>query len=281
MRGRPNTADEGEELSRSFLIERHIATAMGAAHWHDHIEINVLLNGNMTYLFNGRQEKVEVGHPALFWAAIPHQTIAVTPQAHLVCIYLPLVDFLAMPVDKASRQAIMQGAFMTQRSLEKIMPVLAAQWNEEWLSGNASRRQLVVEEVKLAVRRLVLDEVDARRPSTQAAPGKNPSMRHAQTLTDLINIRFAEPLTLTSLSTLANVHPTTANRAFRAVLGISAMEYLTRYRLARAMQRLAETDDPIVEVALESGFGSNTRFYDVFKQRTGTTPRQFRLAVRF
>ncbi|WP_104668236.1 helix-turn-helix domain-containing protein [Ensifer adhaerens] len=280
MREASPKAGEWGESPRSFLIERHVADAMRATHWHDHIEINLLLNGSMTYLFNGRHAHVEAGRTALFWAAIPHQSIFVTPEAHLICIYLPLADFLALPIDKTSRQAIMQGAFVVQQTRKDMMSLLAAQWSEEWVSGSNLRRQLVFDEVKLAVRRLILDQSDNQGSAKQSGPPANPAIRHAQVLTELINAHFAEVLTLTSLSKLANVHPTTANRAFRDVLGITAMEYLTRYRLARAMQRLAETDDPIVEIAHESGFGSNTRFYDVFKQRTGTTPRQFRLGTR-
>lgn len=268
------------ESPRAFLIERHLADTMGTAHWHDHIEINLLLDGSMTYLFNGRQEHVEAGRLVLFWAAIPHQTISVTPDAPLICIYLPLVDFLALPIDKASRQAIMQGAFMTQRAGDRATAFAASQWSDEWGRGGEVRRRLVFDEVKLTVRRIILDQADESDPARKPGILTHPAVRHAQLLMDVISARFAEGLTLASLAKLAHIHPTTVNRAFREVLGISVMEYLTRYRLARAMQRLAETDDSIVEIAHDCGFGSTTRFYDIFKQRADTTPRQFRLAAR-
>lgn len=273
-------AGEWTESPRAFLIERHVADTMHTAHWHDHIEINLLLDGSMTYLFNGRQEQVETGRLVLFWAAIPHRTIFVTPEAPLICIYLPLVDFLALPVDKASRQAIMQGAFMTQPARDKASAFVASQWHDEWQSGGEVRRRLVFDEVNLTVRRIILDQAGGKGSTQKTGIPISPAVRHAQLLMDVITARFAEGLTLASLAKLAHLHPTTVNRAFREVLGISVMEYLTRYRLARAMQRLAETDDSIVEIAHDCGFGSNTRFYDIFKQRAGTTPRQFRLGAR-
>ena len=265
---------------RSFLIERHTADAMSAAHWHDHVEINLLLDGAMTYLFNGRQERVEAGRLVLFWAAIPHQTILVTPEAPLICVYLPLVDFLALSIDKKARQAIMQGAFVVEPCRRETTPATVSAWVEEWGRGDPVRRQLIADEAKLRVRRLILDHADNRGLSVVAAATPvSPAIRHSEVLTDLINRHFSEPLNLADLGRRANVHPTTANRAFRDVLGISVMEYLTRYRLARAMQRLAETEDSILEIALDCGFGSSSRFYDIFKQRTGTTPRQFRLSL--
>ncbi len=263
-----------------FFIEQHLADTMTSAHWHDHIEINLLLEGSMTYLFNGRQEHVEAGRLILFWAAIPHQTIFVTAEAPLVCIYLPLVDFLALPIEPSARQAILQGAFIRELNPEPSAHTLGSRWINDWKSGNSARRQLAADEISLKVRRLILEQAEHDRRRLEIPPLKSPAIRYAQILTELISIRYAEPLTLTSMAELADVHPTTANRAFREVLGISVMEYLTRYRLARAMQKLAETEDPILDIVNACGFGSAARFYDLFKKRTNTTPRQFRMATR-
>ncbi len=263
---------------RDFLIEQHTADTMTSAHWHDHIELNLLLEGSMTYLFNGKQEHVEAGRLVLFWAAIPHQTIFVTDESPLVCAYLPLADFLAMPIEAGARQAILQGAFIHEPN--PLGDASGTRWVDEWNHGDQARRQLVTDEVALRVRRLILDHADVGFDRREAAALSGTGIRYTQVLTELISRRYPEPLTLTSIAKLARVHPTTANRAFRHVLGISVMEYLTRFRLARAMQRLAETDDAILEIAHDCGFGSAARFYDIFKKRTETTPRQFRLMTR-
>lgn len=265
---------------RGFFVEEHLADTMTSAHWHDHIEINMLLEGKMTYLFNGMQEHVEAGRLVLFWAAIPHQTIHVTPDSPLVCIYLPLIDFLALPIEAVVRQAVLQGAFVRERSASAHACVAAVRWVDEWRNGPPARRLLVRDEIALSVRRLVLDHAVSAPNRSVAGGVTSPSIRYAQTLTELISARYSEALTLGSLAHLARVHPTTANRAFRSVLGISVMEYLTRFRLSRAMQRLAETNDPIVDVANDCGFGSTARFYDIFKRRTDQTPRQFRMSAR-
>ncbi|KRB55027.1 AraC family transcriptional regulator [Rhizobium sp. Root708] len=265
----------------AFLIERHIADAMPAAHWHDHVEINLLLEGSMTYLFNGRQQQVEAGRLVLFWAAIPHQTIAVTADAPLVCIYLPLGEFLALPIDGGARQAIMQGAFIVDPQPSASTRSHGADWASEWETATNIRRDLIIDEVKVRVRRLILDYGEHRGASaSNVATPVTPAIRYAQQLTDLINVRYSRTLTLPMLAGFAGVHATTANRAFRDVLGISVMEYLARYRLARAMQRLAETNETPLQIAHDCGFGSVSRFYDTFKGRTGMSPQQYRRSLR-
>ena len=278
------TDDERNEwigAKGEFLIERHTADTMTSAHWHDHIEINLLLEGTMTYLFNGRQEQVDAGRLIVFWAAIPHQTIAVSDNAPLVCIYLPLTDFLSLPIDRDARQSIMQGRFLVERNLETTDFMSLPRWETEWRSGSDTRRRLVAEEVRLRMRRLILDQVEIESVEPTASPASLAShaVRHVEQLIDLINARYADPISVPDLADLANMHPTTANKAFRTLLGMSVNEYLTRYRITRAMQRLTDTDDPILQIGFDCGFGSSSRFYEIFKERTGTTPRRFRESV--
>lgn len=277
----PQQRDEWAFSRGKFLIESHTADTMAAAHWHDHIELNLLLEGQMTYLFNGRQEQVQAGRLVLFWAAIPHQTIAVSANAPLICIYIPLVDFLALSVDKDARQAIMQGRFLAEAIHERNDGIAVPQWEEEWRQGSAARQRLVSDEVTVRVRRLILDyfEVEQSPAYTPAAPLTGHAVRHVELLTDLINSRYSDPVSVPDLAKIAGIHASTANKAFGDVLGISVNEYLTRYRLARAMQRLSDTEDPVLQIAFDCGFGSSSRFYDLFKERTGTTPRHFRESV--
>ena len=280
------TADNNEvddlTLARGdFMIERHIATAMPAAHWHDHVELNLLLEGEMTYLFNGRREEVEAGRLVLFWAAIPHQTIAVTDNAALIVIYLPLADFLSLPIDREARRFTMQGGFLTDPAATGHDGFVAARWVEEWSRGGPQRRSLLQEEIALRVRRFILDCVETGRLSGGEA-GKAAvaaAVRHVEALTDLVNSHYGEPVSMPDLAARAGIHPSTANKAFRDVLGLSVNEYLTRYRVARAMQKLVDTEDPILTIAYDCGFGSSSRFYELFKARTGQTPLAFRRAL--
>lgn len=264
-----------------FMIERHTADTMTVAHWHDHVEINLLLEGTMTYLFNGRQEQVDAGRLITFWAAIPHQTIAVSDSAPIVCIYIPLADFLSLPIGRDARQSIMQGRFLVERDLETVDFKVIPRWEAEWQSGSAARRRLIADEVRLRMRRLILDNVEMKSAEKIASPASlaGHAVRHVEQLIDLINSRYADDVSVPKLAEHAGMHASTANKAFRTVLGMSVNEYLMRYRITRAMQRLTDTDDPILQIGFECGFGSSSRFYEIFKQRTGTTPRQFREAV--
>jgi LacI family transcriptional regulator len=69
-------------------------------------------------------------------------------------------------------------------------------------------------------------------------------------------------------------------RRFRARLGRSILDEITRCRIDRAKQLLVETELTLPQVALASGFGSASYFSVVFAETEGTTPGAYRDRVK-
>lgn len=65
-------------------------------------------------------------------------------------------------------------------------------------------------------------------------------------------------------------------RIFEAQLGVSPLQYLQTRRLLNAKQLLADTQLPVTQVALASGFASVRRFNDAFQAHYGLSPRALR-----
>ncbi len=68
----------------------------------------------------------------------------------------------------------------------------------------------------------------------------------------------------------------TLERKFRASLGRTIAEEITRLRLERAKRRLVETEAPMKEVALDAGFPTANHFTKVFSRVEGISPTQYR-----
>ena len=54
------------------------------------------------------------------------------------------------------------------------------------------------------------------------------------------------------------------------------IEYLNRLRVEQSKRLLMFTDDPVMDVAIASGFNSRQHFFRVFQTETGMSPRDFR-----
>jgi len=62
---------------------------------------------------------------------------------------------------------------------------------------------------------------------------------------------------------------------FKETVGKSPMEYLTRWRMLLAGDRLTSSDDPISAIALSLGYESESAFSTAFKRIMGCSPRQY------
>ena len=59
-------------------------------------------------------------------------------------------------------------------------------------------------------------------------------------------------------------------------MGISFVQYLNDYRLARAWAQLARTGETVTNIAQGCGFENLSYFNRLFKRRYGMTPGQMR-----
>lgn len=62
---------------------------------------------------------------------------------------------------------------------------------------------------------------------------------------------------------------------FKATVGETPMDYLTRWRMLLAADRLANSNDPISTIALSLGYESDAAFSTAFKREMGCAPRQY------
>ena len=86
--------------------------------------------------------------------------------------------------------------------------------------------------------------------------------------------------TLDHLAQVAGMSRTVFSCRFAVCMSITPLEYITRWRMQIARQKLAETNEPITEVAEEVGYRSEASFSRVFKKHYQKAPATFRRSVQ-
>jgi AraC family transcriptional regulator of adaptative response / DNA-3-methyladenine glycosylase II len=84
------------------------------------------------------------------------------------------------------------------------------------------------------------------------------------------------PASVEQLAARLGITDRHVRRIFEAQFGVSPVQYLQTRRLLTAKQLLADTDLPITQVALISGYSSVRRFNAAFAQHYGLSPTQLR-----
>ena len=93
-----------------------------------------------------------------------------------------------------------------------------------------------------------------------------------------INAMHEEPArrwTLQELAGRVGMSRSTFAQRFKETVGDSPMEYLTRWRMLLAGDRLENSKDPVSAIALSLGYESESAFSTAFKRVMGCSPRQY------
>ncbi|MEJ3653148.1 AraC family transcriptional regulator [Actinomycetes bacterium KLBMP 9759] len=96
---------------------------------------------------------------------------------------------------------------------------------------------------------------------------------------EFCEVNASEPITVTDIAAAANTAVRTVQRAFRAELGMSPMDYLKQVRLERVRRELVlirrgHLDRTITEVAMKWGFVHLGRFSTTYRNRFGERPSE-------
>ena len=116
---------------------------------------------------------------------------------------------------------------------------------------------------------------DVEQPMAQLAAVRSSKVRAALRF---MEARIDEPLRMPEVAEVAGVSVRQLERLFRTYLGRSPRNAMTLLRMNKASVYLAESDMPIIEVALACGFSSPSHFAVTFKDAFGLPPTAYRRA---
>jgi AraC family transcriptional regulator len=104
--------------------------------------------------------------------------------------------------------------------------------------------------------------------------------RRLRRVFDFIEARIDAEISLDDLAAEACLSPFHFSRMFREATGLSPHRYVTQRRVEAAREKLVLNHSSLVEIALDTGFGSQANFIRVFRKATGMTPGQYRALHR-
>ncbi|MER3443431.1 MAG: hypothetical protein C4333_04640 [Meiothermus sp.] len=102
-----------------------------------------------------------------------------------------------------------------------------------------------------------------------------PSSRAARMAAFLAE-HHTRPVRPAEAARMVGLNPNYAAGLFLRHFGMTPTDYLTALRVAHAQRLLLSSELGVLEVALESGFGSPSRFYAAFTRLVGESPGAFR-----
>lgn len=91
-----------------------------------------------------------------------------------------------------------------------------------------------------------------------------------------VEANIGRTIHLHDLAARAALSPYHFARAFKTSAGMTPRAYVEHRRIEQAKQLLTASSQSLAQVAMDTGFGTQSRLTSTFKRRTGFTPGEFR-----
>ncbi len=186
-------------------------------------------------------------------------------STHDLFLLKPFIDkAYVVPIAEAQLEKIMQSAGYMQEELKN---------QRDWYWSCRGRSYFM--EIIIALERMygLIGYGVTHQKSDNTPIIKNAKLRDAVLY---IESRFDESVTLPDIAKAAGMNHTTLTALMKEELGLTAIEYLMKYRITVAEKQLEFTSVPIKDIANMTGFKTVQHFSRVFKSQTGATPAEFR-----
>lgn len=292
-----------------FAVWRGPPHAGHRVHTHHDVEVNYLLRGWVEYVMGGQRVRLEAGRGCLFWATVPHQIVACDDQADMGWIVLPVTWLWRWGLSGTVSAAMLEGRVLGDAAPETGDGEAIVRWAGMLQQSDERWRRIAELEIEARLRRMILhglETLSQRKNNSAKTPPATQAAEHAQSaagraaarptdesrqqaadgglaaveaMAAFITSHHAEPIAVADIAEAVSLHPNYAMRVFRRHMGMTIVDYLTRQRVAEAQRRLMISEDAVLTIGLDCGFGSASRFHAAFRRCTGTTPHRYRRSL--
>lgn len=251
------------------------------SHWHDDIELVLILSGKMQYNVNGKIMHLDAGQAIFVNARQLHYGFSAAKEdCEFLCILLhPMMLCTTQQIEREYVAPILSDAGLPCLVLRE-----AIAWQREAL---ADIRAIYEERGAVAAPLAIQSRFShfwMLLYRNAAAAHRTPPRtdRNLSVLRDMIGFiqkNYSERISLQEIAAAGSVSKSTCLALFRRYLHDTPTDYLIRYRIRQAALLLTETDCTVCEAALATGFQGASYFSETFRRCYGCTPTAYRKNV--
>jgi AraC-like DNA-binding protein len=196
---------------------------------------------------------------------------------------VPLARFLQWGLPERLVNPILHGEIVSEPGTERITRDATAleRWRSDLQKPTPEKQRVVMLEMHARLLRLAMEmRSEPTKRASQATHVESEALSKAEEIACFLAKNYQHPLTTEEIGSAVGLHPNYAMTLFKTVFATTLTEYLTQQRLSHAQRLLVTTHAKILDIAMAAGFGSISRFNDVFRKAFGCSPRTYRAEHR-
>lgn len=256
-----------------YFMQRHKPVVMEKMHTHGHVEVLLPDGCELTYLTQTGTFKTHDQSLHILWGQIPHRVTKVKGDGNIYIANLPLHEILSMQFPESFLSKLFTGQLIHAKQKDTMDISLFKKWISDYSSKNIQKISISKLELRCRLTRQMIDEWNYNEKH-YSKPNKQTSK--LQLMIKFLAENYSEPLNVKIIASAGGVSEGYAMSLFQKKLNKNITTYLNQLRLHHAKSALIDGNDKISNIAHDSGFGSLSRFYEVFLKETGLSPSEYR-----
>lgn len=264
--------------SFGFSATRERLLPMESADQHNEIELNFIERGEMVFRRGTDITTLTTGGCILYWAAVPHQVLAVEPKTEFSWFALPLSWFLSWKLPEEFSHRLLHGEmfFLENLSDDLRLPSFG-NWARDFRSGSPELQLAVKLEMEAFFHRLAFHfSRTSNTPAQLSSASEEYLCAHVEKMVRYITEHYREDVCMDDIVKATGLNAEYAMRLFRKRWGVTLWTFLLQQRISEARRLLLLSDATLADIAFDCGFQSLSRFYHVFKQQCNCSPGAYR-----
>jgi AraC-like DNA-binding protein len=255
-------------------------------HWHNEVELILVLSGSLKVKFHNDSSAVVDCMPGDIMMIAPgtlHEYISDAPGGEKLILLFDLATYSQV----SSLVPLIKTLPPYTHISQNLYPVEVARlqnyfWEIDRLYGQQDEflQISVYSLVSLILAQIGSMHLNDAIVNRDAADSQHKNIDKLVEVTNYIDSHRSDDLTVEQLADLAGFSKFHFERLFKAYMGISCYQYITKRRVLMAQELLGDTDLSVMDIALASGFFSLSTFNRVFKDMNKCSPTEYRKLYR-
>lgn len=251
------------------------------SHWHQELELQIVLEGSAEYRVNGVSYTVDRGCGIYIAPEAIHQArqlssgtvgydVVLSPQLLINVMASAHCDQYTLPLTTRRPEAFV--ITPERKEGHRILEFLRQMYYTE--SSQVTYELFLLEHlIGLWRNLLTLFPTQAADAETQTLRLREQRMK---TMLDYIHKNYQDPLTVEDIASAACVSQSECFRCFAELSRTTPVEYINQFRLLQASQLLITTSQSMADICYTTGFNNTSYFSKKFKAQYGMSPREYR-----
>lgn len=251
------------DLERDFFKEKKYFDENSSIHWHNCYEFDIVLSGKGETILNGKKYELKKGMVSFLSPMDFHEYEMFEP-----------IDFLTIQFKEKDINFEILNRYMSLK--KKIIyaddTTLTNMSNLYELLGNARESYFSDEYNKKILECIIISFLSCCDYEEESIVSST-SMQRAIIY---LNTHFFENPSLKSVADMFYLNSSYFSRNFKKSMGVTYKEYLRKLKLEYSRKLIKYTDLSIVDIALKSGYETQSHFDREFKKYYNETPTSIR-----